>query len=157
MLRFEIFEKNIVPIDNFNTGKILTFLHFEKNRHLRNRICQVAIFLDFWFLHFLCKDKIINEHRSSVILKQKQHQDNIGWYMVKSVSDPIDNWIIMSYLVSVRPFLRLSARLSFRSSFGPSVRPVLFSNDKNAVYDILKSTKFNKDQKTVKNNPRLTN
>ena len=91
MLRFEIFEKNIVPIDNFNTGKILTFLHFEKNRHLRNRICQVAIFLDFGFLHFLCKDKIINEHRSSVILKQKQHQDNIGWYMVKSVTDPIDN------------------------------------------------------------------
>ena len=67
MQRFEIFEKNIVPIDNFNTGKILTFLHFEKHHDLGNRICQLVMFLDFGFLHFLCKDEIVNGHRSRVI------------------------------------------------------------------------------------------
>ena len=47
MLNFKIFEKNIVPIDNFKSGKIPKKLHFEKHGHLGNRFCQVPMFLDF--------------------------------------------------------------------------------------------------------------
>ena len=69
MLNFKIFEKNIVPIDNFKSGKIQKNLHFEKHGHLGNRFCQVPMFLDFRFLHFPCKFEIINGRGSDVILR----------------------------------------------------------------------------------------
>ena len=47
ILNFKIFEKNIALIENFESGKIWTFLHFEKHGHLGNQICQVPMFLDF--------------------------------------------------------------------------------------------------------------
>ena len=47
ILNLKIFEENIVLIENFESGKIWTFLHFEKHGHLGNRICQVPMFLDF--------------------------------------------------------------------------------------------------------------
>ena len=67
ILNFKIFEKNIALIYNFESGKIRTFLHFEKHGHLGNRICQVPMFLDFWFSHFPCKLKIINGRGSDAI------------------------------------------------------------------------------------------
>ena len=70
-MNFEIFEKNMALIENFKSGKKQTFLHFEKHGHLGNRICQVPMFLDFSFLHFPCKIKILNGHGSDVILKGK--------------------------------------------------------------------------------------
>ena len=69
LLNFEIFEKNMGRIENFKSGKKQIFLHFEKHGHLGNQICQVPMFLDFSFLHFPCKIKILNGHGSDVILK----------------------------------------------------------------------------------------
>ena len=72
MLNFRIFEKNIVPIDNFKSGKIQKNLHFEKHGHLGNQFCQVPMFLDFRFLHFPCKFEIINGRGSDVILRENK-------------------------------------------------------------------------------------
>ena len=69
LLNFETFEKNMAPIENFKSGKKQKNLHFEKHGHLGNRICQVPMFLDFSFLHFPCKIKILNGHGSDEILK----------------------------------------------------------------------------------------
>ena len=60
-------KKNVVLIDNFKSGKIQKNLHFQKHGHLGNWFCQVPMFLDFWFLHFPCKFKIINGRGSDVI------------------------------------------------------------------------------------------
>ena len=51
LLNFEIFEKNLGPIENFKSGKKQTFLHFEKHGHLGNRICQVPMFFHFRIFH----------------------------------------------------------------------------------------------------------
>ena len=69
LMNLEIFEKNMAPIENFKSGKKQTFLHFEKHGHLGNQIFQVPMFLDFSYLHFPCKIKILNGDGSDVILK----------------------------------------------------------------------------------------
>ena len=66
-IELKIFEKSFFAIENFKSGKLWFFLHFEKHQKMREWIFQLLMFFVFWFLYFPCKLKILNEPKSAII------------------------------------------------------------------------------------------
>ena len=54
-------QKKIFWAGNFRSGEWRFFLHFQKHRFVLYQVPQLSMFLDFCFLHFLCKIKISRE------------------------------------------------------------------------------------------------
>ena len=54
-------QKKIFWAGNFRSGEWRFCLHFQENRFVLYQVPQLSIFLDFCFLHFLCKIKISRE------------------------------------------------------------------------------------------------
>ena len=69
-IKQKIFEKSFFAIENFKSGKLWIFLHFEKHQKMRNWIFQLLMFFVFSFFHFPCKIKILNDHGSHAFFKQ---------------------------------------------------------------------------------------